>query len=202
MVQKRLVLLAITVFLGLLVGCGGGQEEAGDYVLHEDPEMGLTIRHPEDWVTHDSFSGLTLASSQEVIDSESMADIGEGGFVTVITGELALFAQETGTALSREDAVPALAMYEKALLDAGEGLRIVEDVQEKEINGQNAAYMVMESEEGGKTLNTILTVVLSDDYIALVSASALADHFAGMRPTLDAIIDTIEVGAPAGIEGG
>jgi hypothetical protein len=201
---KSFLILAIMLAI-LLAACGGNETAAPDqpdisYVPYSDEELGVALVHPESWVTAGGFGGLTVASSQEVIDGDTLADIGDNGFVLVIPGELGIFNQQTGQSYTEADTLQILAVYKQLLEREGQTHLGVEPPQELTIEGQPAAMMVTRSEEENQNLITILAVVAHDDYMALVSAASLEQASADMRPIFEHIINSIQLTNPYSAE--
>lgn len=171
-----------------------------NYVPFNDETLGLAIVYPEDWVVQTVFGGLTAASSQEVIDAESLADIGDNGFVNFIPGELGVFNLQTGQNFSAKDALIILGVYKQLLEREGQSYEIVEQAHSLDVAAQSAGMMVLRSTEDGKPLITILAVVINEDYVALISAASLEPNAAAMRPIFDRIIGSTQVTFPAGLK--
>ena len=204
--KAKLFLLAILLIVLILPACNeaAAPEEPDtpdtNFVLHTDEELGVTLNYPEDWIVHSGFGGLTVASSQAVIDGESLADIDEEGFVLVIPGELGIFNLQLGQQFTEDDALQALNVYIQLLEREGQNHLVVEPPQAFTIDGQSAASMVTRSQEDGKNLITILGVVMNGEYMALVSAASLEATADEMRPIFDEIIQRIHVLAPVSLQ--
>ena len=171
-----------------------------NYIPFSDEALGLSIVYPEDWVVQTVFGGLTTASSQEVIDANSLADIGENGFVNFIPGELGIFNLQTSQSFSAKDALIILGVYKQLLEREGQSYEIVEQARSLDIEAQSAGMMVLRSTEGGKPLITILAVIINDDYMALISAASLEPSAAAMRPIFEQVINSTQVTSPAGLQ--
>ncbi|MCI0393881.1 MAG: photosystem II reaction center PsbP family protein, partial [Chloroflexi bacterium] len=194
-------LLVLIVIFTLLAACRKQEviPEVSQFVPFQDDALGLSLEYPETWATHTSISGLTVASSDTVINNESLADIGNNGFVVIIPGELDVFNFQTAQELGSDDAVRAVAVYKALLEQEGQEYVTVEPPRELAMEGQSAAMMVLRSPVEGKHLITLMAVVINDDYMALVSAASLEDAAGAMRPVFEQIINSIHVTAPAGI---
>ena len=155
-----------------------------NYIPFSDAQLGLTIIHPDDWVTQAVFGGLTTASSQAVIDASSLADIGENGFVHFIPGELGVFNLQTGQEFSASDALVILGVYKQLLEREGQSYQIVEPAHSLDIAAQSAGMMVLRSTEDGESLITLLAVIINEEYMALISAASLESSAVTMRPIL------------------
>jgi hypothetical protein len=171
-----------------------------NYIPFSDAELGLAIVYPEDWVTQTVFGGLTTASSQAVIDAESLADIGENGFVNYLPGELGVFNLQTGQDFRPIDALVILGVYKQLLEREGQSYQIVEPAHSLDIEAQSSGMMVLRSTENGKPLITILAVIINEDYMALISAASLESSAATMRPIFDRIISSTQVTFPTGLK--
>ncbi|HSM54943.1 MAG TPA: hypothetical protein VK879_02210 [Candidatus Sulfomarinibacteraceae bacterium] len=201
---KRLLLLLALLAAGLLVACeqdqdaAATQEPAQPYVSYESEELGLVLEYPEGWVAHTGFNGLTIASDQLVIDSNSLSEIGDEAFVTIIPGELALFEMQTQETFAADQPQAVLQKYRSLLEDEGQVYTVVEPLTTTTVNGENLATMVLSSPVEGETLLTLLGVVINDDFMALVSAGALEETFESARPTLERVVSSIVVTPPGG----
>jgi hypothetical protein len=171
-----------------------------NYVPFSDETLGLATVYPEDWVVQTVFGGLTIASSQAVIDAESLANLGEEGFVNFIPGELGVFNLQTGQDFRPIDALIALGVYKQLLEREGQSYQIVEPAHSLDIEAQSAGMMVLRSTEEGEPLITILAVIINEDYMALISAASLEPSAATMRPIFDRIINSTQVTFPAGLK--
>lgn len=199
------VIMAIaTIILALMLAACGQEEppiETGlTYIPYTNDELGVTLSYPEDWVVHNAFGGLTVASSQTVIDGDSLADMGDNGFVLIIPGELGVFNMQTKQQFTDADALQILGVYKQLLEREGQSHLGIEPPQTLTIDGQPAAMMVSRSAEDGKNLIVILAVIMNDDFMALVSAVSLEPAAAEMRPIFEEIINSIHISVPAGLE--
>jgi hypothetical protein len=171
-----------------------------NYVPFSDETLGLATVYPEDWTAQTVFGGLTIASSQAVIESESLANLGEEGFVNFIPGELGVFNAQTGQDFRPIDALIILGVYKQLLEREGQSYQIVEPAHSLDIEAQSAGIMVLHSTEEGESLITILAVIINEDYMALISAASLEPSAATMRPIFDQIINGTQVTFPAGLK--
>lgn len=201
-------LLALALFAALfLVACGEDQnvtptaEPEQAFVAYENEELGLALEHPESWVTHTGFSGLTVASDQMVIDSESLDQIGDEAFVNIIPGELAVFGAQTGETFRADQPEAVLQKYKSLLENEGQVYTVIEPTTVSTVDGENVAWMVVSSPVEAETLVTMLGVVINDEFMALISAGALEGQFEAVQPTLEQIVSSIVVTPPSGLEG-
>lgn len=201
-------ILAMVAVCGLLVvACqqddlGATQEPAPDditYMTFEDADLGLTLEMPQDWITHNAFSGLTVASSQRVIDSDSLANIDDEAFVNIIPGELDVFGMQAGETFSSDRPGEVLAVYRTLLETEGQRFTVRQPAETRTVNGQNVAQMTVESTVDGEQLVTILAVIIHDKFMAIVSAGALQERFGTVQPVLMHVLNSIVVSPPAGI---
>ncbi|MFW5942584.1 MAG: hypothetical protein ACOC8X_07685 [Chloroflexota bacterium] len=201
---KKLLLLVALLVAALLAACeqeqgsGAADDTAQTFVTYESEQLGLSLEHPESWVAHTGFSGLTLASDQLVIDSTSLGEIGDEAFVNVIPGELAVFEMQTEETFAADQPQVVLQKYRNLLEDEGQVYTVVEPATTSTANGENIATMVVSSAVEEETLLTLLGVVIHDDFMALVSAGALEEGFEDARPTLERVVNSIVVSAPSG----
>ncbi len=170
------------------------------YVPFSDETLGLATVYPEDWTAQTVFGGLTIASSQAIIESESLADLGEEGFVNFIPGELAVFNAQTGQDFRPIDALIILGVYKQLLEREGQSYQIVEPAHSLDLEAQSSSLMVLHSTEEGESLITILAVIINEDYMALISAASLEPSAAEMRPVFEQIINNTQVSFPAGLK--
>ncbi len=204
--KSKIFLLATLLIALVLPACNEAEApeepEAPEtnFVLHTDEDLGVALNHPEEWVVHSGFGGLTVASSQAVIEGESLADIGDEGFVLVIPGELGIFNLQLGQQFTEDDALEALNIYIQLLEREGQNHLAIEPPQAFTIDGQSAASMVTRSQEDGNNLITILGVIMNGEYMALVSAASLEASADDMRPIFDEIIQSIRVLTPVSFQ--
>lgn len=159
-------------------------------------ENGLSLQYPANWVTHSASGGTTVASSQAVIDAESLADIGEDAFVVIIAGEIDVFNFQTSQNFTTDDIIQVLQTYKALLEKEGQVYVVVEPPQAFTNNNQNMARVILRSTEADQPIITVMAVIMGDSYIALVSAASSEDKAEEMRPIFYEIIDSIEVQAP------
>ncbi len=201
---KRSVFFMTPIILLLfLFGCTKKEEPIQaniNYIPYTNDELGISLAYPEDWVVHNAFGGLTVASSQDVIDGDSLADLGDNGFVLVIPGELGIFNLQTKQQFTDADALQILGVYKQLLEREGQSYLGLEPPQSFTVDGQPAAMMVSRSSEEGKNLVTILAVIMNDEYMALVSAASLEPAAETMRPTFEQVINSIHLTTPAGLK--
>jgi hypothetical protein len=172
-------------------------QPAVEYVPFDDDELGLSLQYPAGWITQSALGGATIATSQSVIDAESLADIGEEAFIVVIPGEIDYFNFQTSQTFNRDDVLSALETYKNLLEQEGQQYVTIIPPQAYTNENQNMARMILRSVEDGEPLITVMAVVMSDNYMALVSAASLEDTAEAMRPIFYDIIDSIEVRPPA-----
>lgn len=205
-------IVLIGVLLLLLGACNQEEPEATataepetvnrpeDFFLpFDDDALGLSLLYPPGWITEASVAGATVATSQSVIDAESLADIGEEAFVVILPGEIDYFNFQTGQTFSEDDVLQALATYKILLEREGQEFVTIEPPQSFVNDNQRMARIVLRSIEDGAPLITIMAVVMQDGYMALISAASLEDTAEAMRPTFELIIESIEVRPPGGI---
>lgn len=201
---KRMLLLLALVAATLVAGCDRNQGADGTdtasrpFVAYESEEFGVTLKHPDDWEVHTGFSGLTVASDRLVIDTDSLSEIGDGAFVNIIPGELAVFGMQAGETFDAGDPEAVLQTYRRLLENEGQVYTVLEPATTSTVDGENVASMVVSSPVEGETLVTMLSVVINDDFVALVSAGALEGAFDNVQPTLEQIVHSIVVSPPAG----
>ncbi len=199
--SKRRLNLPILLFITLLflAACGGDEAapEADNFVSHTDAELGLTLSYPEAWIIHNSIGALTVASSQIVIDSDSLADIGDNGFVLIIPGEIDILNFQSNQDLAEDKPLPALYVYQQMLEKGGQAYLGLEPPHELELDDQTGAITLTRATIDGETFMTFLAVIMNDGQIALISAGALEESFDALRPSLEQIIQSIQVTAPA-----
>lgn len=202
--MKKIAPALLLLFVVFLAGCRQliDRFDAGEqsFVPYENAEMGLALEHPQGWVVHTAFGGLTVASSQTVIDGASLTDIGDGAFVNVIPSELAVFGMRVDRDFSDGDPQSVLDTYKGLLEGEGQEFTEVEAPRSTTVDGQNVATMIVESAADGATVVTILSVIIDGDFMALVSAGSLQDHFGTVRPTLEHIVGSITVSPPADLD--
>lgn len=191
--------LALLLVVMVLVACRDAAVPATaepselTYVPYSSETMGIALEYPESWTVQESFSGLTVASGEDVLQAESLANIGDGAFVVVLPIELDVFNFQTGQELGSGDVLPALATYLTLLEGEGQTFQVVEPPHAETINGQSAAVTVLTSEEEGVALRTTLAAIIDEGQLALISAASLQEGADAVTPVLDHIINSVEV---------
>jgi hypothetical protein len=204
--QKQIKLIITLLLLLLLAACGQEEPEEEEtiqlpieYVPFVDDSLGLSLEHPPDWTVHPSSVGVTLATNQSVIETESLADIGEEAFIVIIPGEIDVFNFQTAQNFTEDDVLSALATYKVLLENEGQEFVTVEPPLAFINDNQKMARMVLRSQEDGQTLITMMAVVTENGYMALISAASLEKSAAEMRPIFEKIIESIEVRPPTSL---
>ncbi|HZD10993.1 MAG TPA: hypothetical protein VE553_06595 [Candidatus Binatia bacterium] len=205
--KVKLIVAALVIIAVLATGCSRQATTPQPtpptdvtYVPFEDEALGLSLEYPDDWIAHSAFSGLTLASSQSVIDSDSLANIEDEAFVNLIPGELAVFGMQSGQEFSSDQPQEVLDVYRGLLENEGQSFTVRRPPEVRTVNGQNVAQMTVESDVDGEQLVTIFSVIINDEFMVLASAGALQGHFDEVQPILAHVLDSIVVSPPAGIE--
>jgi hypothetical protein len=200
---KKITTFSIMISLLLLFGLAACQNNSPaaatdqPFVTFHDDALGLTLEYPESWLTHTSMSGLTLATSQVIIDSQSMAEIGDDAFVVIIPGEIALFNAQTGQDLTSNEALQALRVYRELLAREGQNFVELAEPQMIEVDGRQVAIWPLESRVEGKVLVVRMGIVMGDDHMALISAASIKAKAEEYEPLFERVISTIQVEAPA-----
>jgi hypothetical protein len=166
------------------------------FVIFHDDALGLTLEYPESWLTHTSVTGLTLATSQAIIDSPSMTEIGDDAFVVIIPGEIALFNAQTGQNLGNQEALEALRVYRELLAREGQNYVELAEPQMIEVDGRQVAIWPLESQVEGKVLVVRMGIVMGGDYMALISAASIKARAEEFEPLFERVISSINVEAP------
>lgn len=191
-----LLLTALT-----LAACGDGRENATavatTYVPYENNIMGIRLEYPEGWATEESIGGLTIASSADVLTLESLAEIGNEGFIVILPIELAAFNFQTGQNIAPNDALGALNIYKMLLEQEGQSYLVERPPQALTINGQTAAVMEVTSDAGGETLRTRMVAILDEGQAVLISLATLNGADVDViSAELDHILNSVEVFQP------
>lgn len=203
-------LLLIATLL-LAAGCGeDGANEATDvapedaaptavvdttpYIPYDNPEIGLAMDMPETWIANDYIGNLTLATSQEIIDGETLADMGDGAFVVFLPIERDVLNFQTGQNLDEGDTGQALVLYRSLLEQEGASFEVVEPPLKLE--GPNATYIVVRSNQDGVDLLTLMGAADDNGQVVLISASAQEEVFPQWRPTFEHILSSLVVTRP------
>jgi hypothetical protein len=192
------------VVLLLMVACAGNDAAevtptATTFTTYTDDDLGLSLEYPDGWITKSDAIGLNLASGTEALEGGTMADIGDEAFVTIIPGELAMFAMQTGQELAPDQPLPMLRIYRGLLENEGQTFSVVTPSATESVGGRHLASTTLDTPVDGETLRIILAIVTDGDYVALVSAGASQDRFAAVQPTLEQIVRSITLRTPAGV---
>ena len=166
------------------------------YVTYTNEVSGLTLDYPEAWIASDSFSGVTFASSQSVLDDESLADIGENGFVNIIPGELELFNFQANQNLKPGDAVQTLIVYKSLLEKEGQSYQAVEPPRPLDVEASSSVVTVLRTEEDGEPLIMLMAIVINDGQVAFITAASLEETAVEMRPIFNHMLNSVQISAP------
>ena len=166
------------------------------YTTYTNETSGLTLDYPEAWVASDSFSGVTFASSQTVLDGESLADIGENGFVNIIPGELELFNFQANQDLKPGDAVQTLIVYRSLLEKEGQRYQAVEPPSSLEVEADSSVVSVFRTEEDGEILIMLMAIVINEGQVTFITAASLEETAVEMRPIFDHMLNSVQISAP------
>ena len=158
---KRQPVLIFLLFLLLLAACNSDADPGDDmaWVVYESIPLGISFDQPATWVAAEGSDNITFANDLTVLNAPSMAD-GAGGYISVapltaygnVEDPVALLSLVTGDFTSHND------------------LTIREPVTPRDINGQNAATVVLEGTLDGQDGVFVVTVVLGADRLALLLA--------------------------------
>lgn len=201
MKTKYLLLGLLIISLIFSAGCNNQPDTPAEsettYLPFSDEALGVSLVYPEGWVSHNAIGGLTVATSQAIIDAESMATLDDGGFLNIITGELAMFNFQIGQEIQPDESLVALGVYKQLLEQTGQSFQVVEPPVELTVEGASSSSMtVLRSMEDGKQLHTLLAVIIAENNMALISAASLEFKAEEYRPTFDHIIQSIRVSTP------
>lgn len=161
-----------------------------------DNENGLSLQYPASWVTQSGGGGTTVASSESIIEAESLTEIGDEAFLVIIPGEIAVFNFQTSQNFTSQDVQQVLETYKVLLEKEGQVYVVVEPPQAFTGPTQNMARMVLRSTDSGEPIITVMAVVMGDSYMALVSAASSQERADELRPIFNRIIESIEVQPP------
>lgn len=210
--NRNIILIVLVVFLAAAaiylyvnnrknqpVNEDAAAPEVGDFVPYSDVENGLSLEIPSNWIARQTLPGVTVGSSEQVLNIESFADLGQDGVLVIIPGELDVLAFQTGEAFTSEDPVDLLSLYVELLRREGQEYLGVAPPERFTADGQEGAKTVLQSRQDDITLEIIMAAIVNEEarYVAFVSTAAQTDAAATLRPTFEAIIDTIHVEPPA-----
>lgn len=163
-------------------------------IPYDNPASGLAMQIPEGWVTQDYLGNVTLASSQDIIDGESLGDMGSGGFIVFLPIERDALNYQAGQDLAEGDTGRAVLVYRELLEREGASYEVIEPPFKLE--GPNSTYIVARSNQDGADLLTLMGAVMHEGQVVFVSAAALEDAFPQLRPTFEQVLATLEVTRP------
>jgi hypothetical protein len=199
------VLLAAAIYL--FVNNRNNQPETEDaaapeiaaFVPYTDAENGLSLEMPNNWIARQTLPGVTIGTSERVLGIESFAELEQEGVLVIIPGELDVLAFQTGEAFTSEDPVALLTLYVDLLRREGQEYLGVTPPERFTADGQEGAKTVLQSRQDDITLEIIMAAIVNEEarYVAFVSTAAQTDAAAALRPTFEAIIDTIHVEPPS-----
>jgi hypothetical protein len=158
--------------------------EDSDLTTYVSESSGITVQYPSDWAVED-FVFLIIASEEGLLDETTSPD--EGGVVVIISNAAEDMPQGTP-----EEILEA----SLADLDMGD-VAIVDGPTSTEIQGQPAAVAeIAGTADDGTPLEGIVAIVTNEDRVALAMAVTPTETGPDYLPTLEAIVNSIEVGQP------
>lgn len=201
------ILLAAAAFLIIRNRNNNTQTDAaapdiGEFVPYADPENGLSLEMPANWIVRQTLPGITLGSSERVLDIESFSELDQDGVLVIIPGELDTLAFQTGESFPGDDPVDLVNLYVDLLKREGQEYLGVAPPTRFTADGAEGAKTVLQSREDDITLEIIMAAIVNKEsgYIAFVSTAAEVDAAPALRATFEAILDTIHVEAPAPVQ--
>ncbi|MCL4867530.1 MAG: hypothetical protein KJ063_01060 [Anaerolineae bacterium] len=161
-------------------------------------EHGVSVAIPADWVSQSVIIGVTIASSEATLDITSFDQLQQEGVMVIIPGEIDVLKFQVGAAFPSEDPVDLLNLYIDLLKKEGQEYLWIVPPERFTIDHQQGAKTIVQSRDGNVTLEILMATIVNPDsrYLAFVSTAAIQDNAAALRPTFEAILNTIHVDPP------
>lgn len=169
--------------------------EVGELVPYSNENSGLTLQMPANWVARETDPGITIASSERALGIETFDDLQADGVLVVIPGEIDFLEFQAGDSFIGRDPMSLLTLYIELLQNEGQEYLNVVPPQMFEASGQEGAKAIFQSLEGETTMEIIMAAIVNEEagYVAFVSTAAAIDSAAALRPTFEAVLNTIHV---------
>lgn len=208
MLYKRSLLFVLSTILSvILVACGGSADGDGSgdgaesvdlsQSLSYEDEMGatVTISYPEGWVSSAENGSAAFATSEEVLDMATGADLPavESGQVVAIM--LALPSEMVSFFVEEGEDVSPTAIANSFVGDMASDTATIGDVEEATLNGKSAA-VVTGSEDG--TDLVLVAIDLGDGNYAIIFGATAEGEAGEIRPTIEGMAGSIEYAAAGG----
>ncbi|MCA9975551.1 MAG: hypothetical protein KC413_07365 [Anaerolineales bacterium] len=177
----QFMVILLIVLIGL-VACGG-QETVSSYTTHTT-EDGVTFEYPENWVIDTSNTNeVNLASSQEILDSDSIAS-GAAGMIFSTSAEFV--SDDMATTL--DSLVTLMTEGEET------GIRVVEPARSVTINEQEGMRVKLAGDDNGVDVTLTATVLSHADKLVFVMLVFDNATTADMAPIVTHIENSIVIG--------
>ena len=159
---------------------------AADFAEFSSPEGGFEVKYPNDWVAEDLFGFVVIVSEEDLLEADDFG--GEGAAVLILNGtgeELELDLSDIEGSLNES--------IEQMDIDGGE---IIEGPELLTINDQEAARMILTSDDGETILTAVAYIVIADERAVFFAGLSEPDTFEDHLPTFDAMAQTIVMTEP------
>ena len=179
MTRKMVFLPTFFIITILLAACSAG------WTTFQSQDLGLKVDLPENWVLRETPGTLTITSSPDVLDNETI--VGEAG----VTIALANADQFSGMSTDPKDILAAfIAFY----LMEGNSPDIVQEGEPElfQIKGQQAASATYSGNiEGEEGVFTATVIVKGEKFVLVLGADGSADN--SHAKTIDKIIKSVVI---------
>lgn len=176
--------------------------EVGELTPYSNEKSGLTLQIPANWIARETDPGITIASSERALDIETFDDLQGDGVLVIIPGEIGFLEFQAGDSFIGRDPMSLLTLYIELLQNEGQEYLNVVPPQSFEADGQPGAKAVFQSLDGETTLEIIMAAIVNEEagYVAFVSTAAAVESAAALRPTFEAVLNTIHVEPGASVQ--
>lgn len=176
--------------------------EIGELTPYSNDTTGLSLQIPANWISRETNPGLTIASSERALGIETFDDLQADGVLVIIPGEIDVLEFQSGDAFTGRDPMSLLTLYVQLLEKEGQEYLGVVPPQLFQADDQPGAKVVFQSLQGETTLEIIMAAVVNAPagYVAFVSTAANVDNAAALRPTFEAVLNTIHVEPPGAVQ--
>lgn len=165
------------------------------FALLESPEGGYSIQHPSEWIAQGFFGVNLIASDATLLDDPSQVE--EGAVIIAIGSPITDLGEGITTPTDAMD--EAMTQFDLG----GSDMTVVEGPTETTINDLPAAISRLEgAADDGTELSMIVAVVFNEEAqqaVILFGATPIGQE-TDYIPTLNAIINTVQVFAPTVVE--
>ena len=167
-------------------------------------QAGITISYPKDWVAQDNGSGVTFASSSEIMQGSSTSfgefanalEQSSGAYLAILRAPISELGLPSEVDLTSAEQILDHLITVGGLLQGVEKVE-VGDVKRAKFAGFPSATSVSTFSEGDTTGNIYLASILSDEYLTLMVGISPDSGWRVNKAIIDRMLNSMTLENPA-----